>query len=33
MTELSDYIIEKKNDYNFQIRQSVNNPATSPKTT
>ena len=32
ITELSDYIMERKNEYNFQLSQSLNNPATSAKT-
>ena len=32
ITELSDYIMERKNQYNFQLSQSLNNPATSAKT-
>ena len=32
MTKLSDNITEWKNEYNFQLRQSLNNPATSAKT-
>ena len=29
ITELSVYITERKNEYNFQLSQSLNNPATS----
>ena len=29
---MSDYIAERKNEYNFQLSQSLNNPATSAKT-
>ena len=32
ITELSDCIMERKNEYNFQLSQSLNNPATSAKT-
>ena len=32
ITELSGYIMERKNECNFQLSQSLNNPATSPKT-
>ena len=32
ITELSDYITERKNEYNFQLSQSLNNLATSSKT-
>ena len=32
ITELSDYITERKNEYNFQLSQSLNKPATSSKT-
>ena len=32
ITELSDYIRERKNEYNFQLSQSLNNPAASAKT-
>ena len=31
-TELLDYMIERKNEYNLQLSQSLNNPATSAKT-
>ena len=30
--ELSDYITERKTEYNFQLSQSFNNPGTSSKT-
>ena len=30
-TKLLDYIMERKNEYNFQLSQSLNNPATSAK--
>ena len=32
VTELSDYITERKNEYNFQLSQSLNNLAISSKT-
>ena len=32
ITELSGYIMERKNEYNFQLSQSLNNPAASAKT-
>ena len=32
ITESSDYITERKNEYNFQLSQSLNNPGTSSKT-
>ena len=32
ITELSDYIRERKNEYNFQLSQSLNNPAAGAKT-
>ena len=31
-TELLDYMTERKNEYNLQLSQSLNNPATSAKT-
>ena len=30
-TKLLDYITERKNEYNFQLSQSLNNPTTSSK--
>ena len=32
ITELSDYITKRKNEYNFQLSQSLNKPAASAKT-
>ena len=32
ITELSGYIMERKNEYNFQLSQSLNNPAMRAKT-
>ena len=32
ITELSDHTTERKNEYNFHLSQSLNNPATSSKT-
>ena len=32
ITKMSDYVTERKNEYNFQLSQSLNNPATSAKT-
>ena len=32
ITTLPDYITERKDEYNFQLIQSLNNPATSAKT-